>query len=64
MSHGYFLLKPKSLKITVVIFLVTAVIFKQNRLTNRNFALIMHIVATKLKVERSKKGKKNEKKYF
>ena len=48
----------------MVIFLVTAVIFKQNRLTNRNFALIMHIVATKLKVERSKKGKKNEKKYF
>lgn len=38
----------------------TLVIFKQNRLTNRNFALIMHIVATKLKVDRSKKGKKVE----
>ena len=60
MPLGNFLLKPKSLKITVVIFLVTAVIFKQNRLTNRNFALIIQIVATKLKVERSKKGKKVE----
>ena len=49
----------------MVIFLVTAVIFKQNRLTNGNFGLIMQIVATKRKVERSKKkGKENEKEYF
>ena len=46
-------------KCTLVIFKVTTVIFKQNRLTNRNFALIMQIVVTK-KVMSSKKGKKVE----
>jgi hypothetical protein len=46
-------------KCPMVIFLVTKVIFKQNRLTNVNFGLIMQIVATK-KVMSSKKGKKVE----
>ena len=49
MSHGYFLLKPKSLKITVVIFLVTAVIFKQNRLTTQKFLKIIESSFAKVK---------------
>ena len=49
MSHGYFLLKPKSLKITLVIFLVTAVIFKQNRLTTQKFLKIIESSFAKVK---------------
>lgn len=50
MPLGNFLLKPKSLKITVVIFLVTAVIFKQNRLTTQKFLKIIESSFAKVKI--------------